>query len=124
VLAHANPAAVLALAALPPVLADTGAAALLALAAPPPVLADAAAAALLAIPALPPVLALLVASHSTFAQPVGRRLTNLEQVLPHYTRSSARDVLIAKLADGAVLAFARCLNTFSRIWCSRAFIPI
>ena len=45
----------------------TAAAALLALAALPPVLAEAAAAALLSLAALPPVLAL--PSHSTFAQP-------------------------------------------------------
>eukprot|EP00964_Phaeocystis_antarctica_P095656 scaffold62094_cov63-Phaeocystis_antarctica.AAC.2 len=50
-------ATVLALAALPPVLADAAAAALLTDAAPPPVLAKAAAAALLAGAALPPVLA-------------------------------------------------------------------
>ena len=50
-------AALLALAALPPVLAEAAAAALLAQAAPPPVLADAAAAALLALAALPSVLA-------------------------------------------------------------------
>ena len=50
-------AALLAPAALPPVLADTATATLLADAAPPPVLANAAAAALLALVALPPVLA-------------------------------------------------------------------
>ena len=55
VLAHAAAAALLAPAALPPVLAEAAAAALLALAAPPPVLAEAAAAALLADVALPPV---------------------------------------------------------------------
>ena len=49
--------ALLAVAALPPVLADARAAALLALAAYPPVLADARAAALLASAAPPPVLA-------------------------------------------------------------------
>ena len=48
-------AALLALAALPPVLAEAAAAALLAPAALPPVLAEAAAAALLALAALPPV---------------------------------------------------------------------
>ena len=57
VLADTGAAAVLAPAALPPVRADAAAAALLALAAPPTVLADAAAAALLAPAALPPVLA-------------------------------------------------------------------
>ena len=50
-------AVLLALAALPPVLAEAAAAALLAPAALPPVLAEAAAAALLALAALPPVLA-------------------------------------------------------------------
>ena len=55
VLADAAAAALLALAAPPPVLADAAAAALLALVAPPPVLTDAAAAALLAVVALPPV---------------------------------------------------------------------
>ena len=56
VLADAGAAALLALPALPPVLADAAAAAVLAAAALPPVLADAAAAALLAGAALPPVL--------------------------------------------------------------------
>ena len=50
-------AALLALAALPSMLADAAAAAVLAQGAPPPVLADAAAAAVLALGALPPVLA-------------------------------------------------------------------
>ena len=50
-------AALLALAALPPVLAEAAAAAVLAPTALPPVLADAAAAAVLAVVALPPVLA-------------------------------------------------------------------
>ena len=59
VLAEAATAALLALTALPPVLADASATALLALTAPPPVLADASAAALLAFAALPPVLARL-----------------------------------------------------------------
>ena len=57
VLAEAAAAALLAPAALPPVLAEAAAAALLALAAPPPVLADAAATAVLAQSAMPPVLA-------------------------------------------------------------------
>ena len=56
-LANAATAALLARAAMPSVLADAGAAALLAAAASPPVLADAAATALLADAALPPVLA-------------------------------------------------------------------
>ena len=60
VLAEAAAAAVLAPVALPPVLADTAAAAVLAQGALPPVLAEAAAAAVLAPAALPPVLALLV----------------------------------------------------------------
>ena len=60
VLADASAAAVLAPAAHPPMLAHAAAAAVLARAALPPVLADAAAAAVLAAVALPPVLALLV----------------------------------------------------------------
>ena len=60
VLAEAAAAAILALGAPPPVLADAAAAAVLAPVAHPPVLADATAAALLAHAALPPVLALLV----------------------------------------------------------------
>jgi hypothetical protein len=53
---RASLAAVLALASLPPVLADARAPALLALVSPPPVLADARAPALLALASLPPVL--------------------------------------------------------------------
>ena len=107
-LADAAAAALLAGVALPPVLADTAAAAVLATVAPPPVLADTGAAALLAIPALPPVLALLVASHFTFAQPVGRRLTNLEQVLP-------RDALLHE-----VLRARRANWQMAPCWRSRA----
>ena len=60
-------AAVLAPAALPPVLADGSAAALLAIVALPPVLAEAAAAAVLAIVALPPVLADAAAAAAVLA---------------------------------------------------------
>ena len=105
VLADTGAAALLALAAPQPVLADTGAAALLAqvailpvltdpnaatvlaTVAVPPVLTDTGAAAILAPVALLPVLALY--DHSTFAQPVGRRLTNLDEVLP-------RDALVQR----------------------------
>ena len=68
VLADAGAATLLAGTAPPPVLADAAAAALLALAALPPVLADAAAAAVLALAALPPVLALLVHHSKTMYQ--------------------------------------------------------
>ena len=74
VLADTGATALLAPAAMPPVLADASAATLLAIVALSPVLADTAAAAVLAPAAIPPVLALL-ASHPAFAQPVGRRLT-------------------------------------------------
>ena len=57
VLAEAAATALLAQAALPPVLADAAASALLTPSAPPPVLTDAASSALLALAALPPVLA-------------------------------------------------------------------
>ena len=86
VLTNSAAAAVLAPAAIPPVLADANAAAVLAPVALAPMLADTAAAAVLAPVALPPVLAHPL-PHSTFAQPVGRRLTSLGEVLQRDTRS-------------------------------------
>ena len=87
VLADTGAAALLAQVAILPVLTDPNAATVLATVAVPPVLTDTGAAAILAPVALPPVLALY--DHSTFAQPVGRRLTNLDEVLP-------RDALVQR----------------------------
>ena len=70
-------AALLALAAPPPMLADAAAAALLALGAPPSVLADATAATVFAPAALPPVLALLSHFRGTFRSDSAARKVNL-----------------------------------------------
>ena len=106
-------AAVLAPAALPPVLADATAAAVLAHGAPPPVLADAAAAAVLAVGAPPPVLAdaaaAAVLAHAApppvLAEAAAAAVLALA-ALPPMLADAAATAVLAPAAHPAVLAEA------------------
>ena len=102
VLADAAAAAVLALAAVPPVLAKSAGAALLAIAAPPPVLTDVATAALLAPAAPPPMLAELAAT-ALFAQ----------AAIPPVLAYAAAAAILAPAARPPVLALSH--STFAQL---------
>ena len=101
VLADTGAAAVLAPAAIPPVLAKSAGAALLAIAAPPPVLTDVATAALLAPAAPPPMLAELAAT-ALFAQ----------AAIPPVLAYAAAAAILAPAARPPVLALSH--STFAR----------
>ena len=113
VLTYAAATAILAPAVLPPVLAVAAAAAILALAALPPVLADAAATAFLALAALPPVLteaaaaAILapVAPPPVLAEATAATLLTLGAP-PPVLADAAAAALLAAAAHSPVLAYA------------------
>ena len=102
VLADTGAAAVLAPAAIPPVLAKSAGAALLAIAAPPPVLTDVATAALLAPAAPPPMLAELAAT-ALFAQ----------AAIPPVLAYAAAAAILAPAARPPVLALSH--STFAQL---------
>ena len=102
VLTNSAAAAVLAPAAIPPVLAKSAGAALLAIAAPPPVLTDVATAALLAPAAPPPMLAELAAT-ALFAQ----------AAIPPVLAYAAAAAILAPAARPPVLALSH--STFAQL---------